>query len=148
MYKGTHGKAVALHDHSAVCIGHAISLRYCVISGANRHIFALELNNRQDNSTACSVYIDAHAEAMSLGNDSIVRTKHEMLYLHVEEAKAFAVQQQGEDNEGQRNICAQNAQRCNADKVPEERLLPHRQPCAEDDGRQKEPAAHNENSNC
>lgn len=48
-----------------------------------------------------------------------------MSYLHVEEAKALAVQQQCEHNEGEGDVGAQDPQRRYADKVTEERLLTH-----------------------
>lgn len=51
--------------------------------------------------------------------------QHCKAYLHGEEAKALPVQQQAEHNEGQRDVCSQDAQRCNADKVAEEGLLAH-----------------------
>ncbi len=51
--------------------------------------------------------------------------QHCKAYLHGEEAKALPVQQQAEHNEGQGDICAQDAQRRNADKVAEEGLLAH-----------------------
>ena len=64
-------------------------------------------------------------EALSMQCYMSIQLKPGDLYLHVEEAKALAIQQQSEDNEGQRDIGAQNAQGRNADKVPEEGLLAH-----------------------
>jgi len=46
-------------------------------------------------------------------------------YLHSKEAKALPVQQQAEHNEGQGDVCAQDAQRRNANKIAEEGLLAH-----------------------
>lgn len=62
--------------------------------------------------------------------------------LHFEEAKGFPVYEQDNHNGSQGHIGAKNAQRGNANKVPEERLLANLQPSTEDDWRQKEPADH------
>ena len=48
-----------------------------------------------------------------------------MSYLHVEKAKALAVQQQREHNEGEGDIGAQDPQGRYADKVSEKGLLAH-----------------------
>lgn len=46
-----------------------------------------------------------------------------MFYLHVQETKALAVQQQREDNHGEGDVGAQDSQRGYADKIPEKGLL-------------------------
>ena len=47
------------------------------------------------------------------------------VYLHVQETKALAVQQQCEDNEGEGNVGPQDPQRGYADKIPEKRFFAH-----------------------
>ena len=60
--------------------------------------------------------------------------------LHLEKAKGLPVYEQDNHNGCEGHISAKNAQRGNADKVAEERLLADLEAGTEDDGRQKKPA--------
>ena len=72
----------------------------------------------------------------------------EETYRQVEHVGQLCQPIQHKGYQGEGHICAQDAERCDGAKVPEELLLLHRQPRVKDDGRQQIPAGASKPQSC